>query len=211
MSNINKDTLIDVPMPILTERLFIRPAMAGDGQKAFDAIEETYDDLAQWMPWTKNHSTIENTEAICRESYANFLLRKDMMVFAFDHANKKFIGSSGLHRFNWSTRRFEVGYWIRKSEQGKGYATEIANALTRFAFEALNARAVMIGHADGNEKSKNVIQKLGFEQEGRAKFDHELPNGDFVDGLTYSRTNTQGMPELKIKYGGELWSEMQIY
>lgn len=203
MRNINKNILIDVPTPIIMDRLVLRPPMAGDGKALHDAKEETFEQLSQWMPWAKECGSIEESEIICREAHAKFIAREDMMMFAFDKETNKFIGSSGMHRFNWNVRRFEIGYWVRTSEQGQGYATEIANALTRYAFGALQARAVMIGHAEGNEKSKRVIEKLGFEFEGTLKFSEELPSGDIVDGHIYSRINIDGLPDLNITWGNE--------
>jgi RimJ/RimL family protein N-acetyltransferase len=190
--------LIDIPMPIETDRLLLRVPQAGDGDTLFNAMEETFDQLQKWMPWANELGTAQDAEATCRRAHGRFILREDMMVLAFDKATNQFIGSSGLHRFDWTLRRFEIGYWVRANAQGKGYATEIANALTRFAFDALDARSVMIGHAAGNERSKNVIQKLGFEQEAHAKLAHELPSGDIVDEFTYSRINTDDLPDLKV-------------
>ena len=188
-------------MPIETDRLLLRPPQAGDGTVLFEGMEETFDQLHQWMnPWAKELGTAQEAEATCRRAHARFILREDMMVLVFDKATNKFIGASGLHRFDWTLLRFEIGYWVRASAQGKGYATDIANALTRYAFGALDARSVMIGYAAGNEHSKNVIEKLGFEFEGCATLAHELPNGNIVDELTYSRTNTDGLPNLNIKW-----------
>ena len=203
MNKLNQNILIDVPIPIVTDRLILRPPMAGDGVALQEAKLETREQLYQWMIWAKEKDSVAESEITCREAYAKFIAREDMMMFAFDKATSKFIGSSGIHRFDWSVRRFELGYWVRKSEQGKGYATEIANALTRYAFGALNARAVMIGHADGNKASKHIIQKLGFEFEGTAKFTEELPNGDVVDSHSYSRVDTKGLPELQVTWGIE--------
>lgn len=200
MTETKDPILMDIPMPITTPRLLLRVPQAGDGEVLFNNVKETYDQLYLWMnPWAKELGSIEEKEAVCRTAQANFILRKDMMILAFDQENN-FVGASGLHRFDWALRRFEIGYWITQSKQGKGYATEIANALTRYAFEMLNARTVHIGHAEGNEASRNVIQKLGFELEGQARLVHELPNGDIVDELTYSRINIDGLPELKIKW-----------
>lgn len=203
MTNTNTKTdpiLIDMPMPIETPRLTIRPAMPGDGAVVYEAIEETKDALKRWMPWINAHTDVNHTEGVCRKAYADFILRKDAMVYAFDKETKNFVAASGLHRFDWETCRFEIGYWVRKSEQGKGYATEIANALTRYSFNALNARAVMIGHADGNEASKNVITKLGFDYEGCTKCAEKLPNGDIVDSHSFSRINLDGLPDLDVRW-----------
>ena len=40
--------LIDVPMPILTPRLMLRPVQAGDGAAVFEALQESWDEHARW-------------------------------------------------------------------------------------------------------------------------------------------------------------------
>ena len=44
----------DVPMPIHTPRLIIRPRKPGDGERALAAIRETWDELHRWMWWAEN-------------------------------------------------------------------------------------------------------------------------------------------------------------
>lgn len=192
--------LINVPVPIETDRIILRNAQAGDGQAVWDAKAETFDQLQQWMPWAKELGTVEETEIVCREAHAKFIRRDDLMMLAFERASGKFIGGIGLHRFDWAVRRFEIGYWVRTSLQGNSYATEIANTLTRFAFGALDARAVMIGHAAGNERSRAVIQKLGFDYEGTEKNGTLTGKGSVFDALHYSRTNTKNLPDINIRW-----------
>jgi hypothetical protein len=66
--------LLDLPMPIVTPRLTIRPAMPGDGAAAHEAIEETFEQLQPWMPWVKQQRDLPTTEASVREAYAKFIL-----------------------------------------------------------------------------------------------------------------------------------------
>ena len=64
--------LLDLPLPILTPRLSIRPTMPGDGEATHEAIEETYDQLKQWMPWaSKSIERPEATEVNIRTAYSN--------------------------------------------------------------------------------------------------------------------------------------------
>lgn len=195
-----KPILIDLPMPIETPRLILRPAMTGDGAALNEAKAETFDQLNQWMPWAKEMSTVDEDEITVREAHARFIRREDMMLFAFEKETGRYIAGTGLHRFDWGIRRFEIGYWVRASEQRKGYASEIANALTRYAFIQLQARAVMIGHAAGNDKSRSVIEKLGFALEGVLKNETSLPDGTVADALIYSRTDMDGLPELNVTW-----------
>lgn len=196
----DKNILIDIPMPITTPRLILRPAMPGDGKALHEAKAETYEMLALWMPWAKPDASLEDDEAVVRDAYAKFIRREDMMLIGFSRLNGEFVVATGLHRFDWSIRRFEIGYWTRARYQNQGYVTEAANALTRYAFGALKANAVDIQHAEGNEISARVPKKLGFEYESAMRFGTVLPDGTPVTKHTYIRTNIDNLPELDVTW-----------
>ncbi len=193
--------LMDIPMPIRTPRLIIRNVLPGDGAAIVDAKKDSWDDLIKWMPWTKTGiGTVDDMEKIVRENYAKYILRDEMMMVAFD-GDGRLIASTGLHRFDWEFRRFEIGYWVRSTDHNKGYATEIANALTRFAFDVLDARRVEICAAEFNAASRRVIEKLGFEMEALRKADALLPDGTVTGHAEYVRYDKIGLPPLEVTYG----------
>jgi len=198
--------MIDLPWPIETDRLILRPALPNDGKAAHEAIEETWEDLQRWMIWAQKKQTAADYERTARESYAKFLLREDMHIHGYEKTKDglagRFVLSSGIHRFDWSVRRFELGYWVRKSEMGKGYATECAGALAQYAFEVMGGRNVSIEHPDGNEGSRRVIEKLGFVKEGvlRGKFLNHS-NGEVLDSHVYSMSNADHLRHIGAKWG----------
>lgn len=192
--------LIDIPMPIETDRLIIRPPRPGDGPLVTSAKEETWDDLVRWMDWAKDMPTPEDDERVMREATARFILRTDLMMMAFERASGLPVVFTGLHRMDWHARIFEIGYWVRASARGKGYATETANALTRFAFNALSARKVIITHADGNDASAAVIRRLGYPLEVVERYGTTLPDGTVVDQHRYARFDTDGLPHLDVRW-----------
>ena len=196
----NKDILIDIPMPITTPRLILRPAMPGDGQVLHEAKAATYEDLALWMPWAKKDEAAEESEIVVREAYAKFIRREDIMLFGFSRENGDLVISTGLHRFNWAARTFEIGYWTNKAHHNKGYASEAANALTRFAFNALAAKRVEIRYDDGNAASSCVPEKLGFTHEGINRFADVLPSGETAHIHTTARYNLEKIPELEVTW-----------
>ncbi|PZP56680.1 MAG: N-acetyltransferase [Micavibrio aeruginosavorus] len=196
----DKNILIDIPMPITTPRLIIRPAMPGDGAAMHEAKIETYDELAKWMPWAKKGEAVEESEIVVREAYARFIRREDLMLMGFSRINGEFIIASGLHRFDWNSRRFEIGYWTNKAYHNQGYATEAANALTRFAFNVLNARRVEIRYDEGNENSARVPSKLGFIHEGVTRFADVLPTGGPAHVHTTARYDLNNLPPLEVTW-----------
>ncbi len=196
--------MVDVPMPIVTPRLLIRPPQKGDGQDLFDAKSASWSELTKWMPWAENpeeHSA-DKDEIMCRQKYAAYLLREDLMMFAFDRATEKLVASSGLHRMDWRARTFEIGYWVRSDETRKGYATEVTNALLHYAFNQLAANRVYICHDSENNGSRRVIEKLGFEKEGESR--KSDVRGDRLAGTChYARYDLDGLPDLNVKWEHE--------
>lgn len=197
--------LIDIPVPILTPRLRLEAPQPGLGTYIHEMKDETWDDLLVWMPWASLENdcrTLHLTESMIRKATASFILRTDLLMIAYERDSQRPVAMTGLHRFDWTSRTFEIGYWVRKSAQARGYATEIANALTRFAFEALNARRVTICHAEGNDRSRRVIERLGFAHEAYRLNDAVFPDGRIMSHHEYVRFNIENLPPLAVSWRG---------
>lgn len=195
--------LMNIPMPIQTPRLVIRPPQAGDGLQQMKAIEDSLQELRAWMPWAQKAQTLDEAEANVRHARVRFEAREDMRLHAYDRASGEQLASSGLHRFDWEVRKFEIGYWVRTPFQGQGYVSEVVTALTLYAFEQLRARRVEIRCDSENERSLKVARRLGFEQEGYFRNDALKANSDEPrDTVIFARVNTVGLPPLAISWPG---------
>lgn len=197
-----KPIMIDVPVPIHTPRLIIRPPQKGDGKALTKAKEESWPELQKWMEWAY-WGTIdeEQDEILCREQQAKFITREDLMLFAFDKDNPEtLIASTGLHRMNWSVRSFEIGYWVNSAYTGKGYATEIATALAHYAFGALEAQRVIVCADTENDASIRVIEKCGFKKEATFKNDATRCN-TIASTHQYVMFEPSALPALQVNWG----------
>jgi ribosomal-protein-serine acetyltransferase len=85
--------------------------------------------------------------------------------------------------------RFEIGYWCRSSETGKGYVTEVVQALSKVAFEHLGAARVEIRCDDSNLRSAAVAERCGYTLEGVLKNHERNPKGDLCSTRIYALTN----------------------
>ena len=184
--------LEDVPERIETARLILRMPNGHDAPALNAAVCESLADLRAYMPWAQTAPSLAQSDAECRRMQAKFLLRDDLPMFVFerraDGSDGDFVGGSGLHRIDWTVRRFELGYWCRSSRQGRGYVTEAAQALTRFAFEQLKARRVEVRMDDTNERSWKVAERAGFALEGVLRSDSLNPLGAARDTRVYALT-----------------------
>lgn len=191
---------IRMPMPIRTPRLLIRSVMPGDGAEMAAAKRETLDRLNPWLPFAAHAPDDTENETTAREFYDKFLRREDAMLVGIEHATGRLVAWGGLHFVSWPERIFSSGYWVRRSAHGKGYATEMNNAILRYAFCVLNARRMEIFHADGNIASESVIRRLGYTYEGTGPGESHLNNGAIVPRHRYARANIENLPELNVKW-----------
>lgn len=128
--------LIDVPMPIRTPRLLIRPKQVGDGAITAAAVAETWEELHQWMRWaeSRHQFTAELMEIRNRHVMASFILREVIELIGIESSTGTAVVWCGLHDIDWQGRQCDTGFWVRKSAQRRGFATEAANAMVRYAF-----------------------------------------------------------------------------
>ncbi len=195
--------LIDLRLPIRTPRLLIRPKQFGDGATTAAAVAETWDSLHEWMRWAENREffTPEQMEIRTRHVMASFLLRESFELLGIEIATGEPVVWCGLHDIDWPAQQCETGYWVRKSAQGRGLATETCNALVRYAFGVLGMRRVGLTHSSGNEASRRIAEKLGFTLEGVQRNAALLPGGRIADRLLYARFDTDGLPAMELSWG----------
>jgi RimJ/RimL family protein N-acetyltransferase len=194
--------LIDVPMPIRTPRLLIRPKQLGDGAITSAAVVETWEELHKWMRWAEDPSgfTAELMEIRNRQVMASFILREYIELIGIETATGTAVIWCGLHDIDWQGRQCDTGYWVRKSAQGQGIATEATNAMVRYAFGALGMRRIGLTHSAGNEASRRIAERLGFSFEGIQRGANVLPGGKHADRYCYARLDVASLPGLQVHW-----------
>jgi len=89
---------------------------------------------------------------------------------------EQFIGFVGLHKPTYDlpvSSCVEIGWRLGKNYWGKGYATEAAREVLRFAFEILKLHEVYSFTSVVNVKSQSVMKRLKMEKTGD-HFDHPI-------------------------------------
>lgn len=190
--------LIEVPTRLETPRLILRCPQPGDGARLNEAVRDSIADLRPWMPWAQSVPSVDESEAYCRRQQARYLLREDLVLLIFDRepggAAGRLLGATGLHRIDWSLRRFEIGYWARHGHAGQGYITEAVRALTRMAFDQLEARRLEVRMDDRNEASQRVAESAGFSFEGVLRNDSLAVDGSPRDTCIYAKVREAPAP-----------------
>ena len=179
-------------MTLLTPRLILRSWFESDAEELYKyASDPDVGPPAGWPP----HTSVENSREIIKtvlsgpETYA-VCLKEDGRA----------IGSIGLKtgaQTDMTDRRdeCELGYWIGKPFWGQGLIPEASHEMLRHAFEDLKMNTVWCGHYEGNEKSRRVMEKLGFAY-------HHKTEGIEVNLLSEIRTGHA------LYMTKEMWKEL---
>lgn len=87
-------------------------------------------------------------------------------MIMLDRVSGAMVGAIGVFHADWEVRSAEIGYGVRASERGKGYATEaLAGVAGWLLTEGGVQRAWLTANTD-NLASVKVAKKAGFRREG---------------------------------------------
>lgn len=166
---------------IETERLILRPTVESDADDIYEyARDENVGVHAGWQP----HKNIEETRQIM-----NVIFIDKENVFAIVlKASGKVIGSVGV--IDDPKREYDqvkmIGYALGHDYWGKGYMTEAAKALVAYSFDTLKLEMISAYCYPYNERSRNILLKLGFKFEGKLSLCEKSFNGEVYDNECYA-------------------------
>jgi RimJ/RimL family protein N-acetyltransferase len=161
-----------IAVDIHTERLVLRPPTAADVQPMFEIHQDP--DVMRFVGKPGDISVAWRNVAMM---IGHWHMRGYGMWIVINRDSRQVIGRAGL----WNEEGgpgLELGWLIRKSAWGRGYATEAARAALEWAWEhAGHDHIVSVIHAE-NHPSIRIAEKLGQRLEKS-----EMVNGSEM--LTY--------------------------
>ena len=168
-------------MILRTERLFLRPLAMSDAPALFAARGDP--EVMRWWDWPAQNNLAE-LESIIADHDAPRREGSVLWWVAALTPDGPAIGECDLSEIDARHRRAEIGFLFARAHWGKGYGREAAQATLDHGFGALGlARLYARIHA-GNERSRRLLERLGFAFEGRMR-SHIERDGERRDCLIY--------------------------
>lgn len=150
-----KELIID------SERLVIRRIDTRDKFDLFEImsdIETAYDD--GFTPYQEMNEKYE--------ADFNYLVSDEMHYAIELKSNHKAIGIMHLtEKEERAVMCYEIGYDINPAYRRNGYGTEAVKSIVEYCFNAANIELLTACIYEWNIKSVNMLEKLGFIQEGK--------------------------------------------
>jgi RimJ/RimL family protein N-acetyltransferase len=150
-----------------TPRLVLRPLADADATTLTDAALESLSDLLPWMGWAHPLYGTDDAEAWIAYAQQTWAENKEFCFGVF--AGDRYLGNCGIDRIDWTVRSANLGYWIRSSAVGAGYAAEAAGALAAWAFRVHRLHRIEVVVMVGNQRSERTALRLGATREGVAR------------------------------------------
>ena len=166
-------------------RARIRRYRAGDVDALFEAAAESIAEVYPWLPWCRpGYTRDESAEWVGARDEAWETAAAYSFVIE-EVETREFIGGCGINQIDWVHLRANLGYWVRTSLAGRGFATAAALLCARFSFEDLRLQRVEIVAAVDNGASRRVAEKIGAKREGILRR-RLLLHGKAHDAVSYS-------------------------
>jgi RimJ/RimL family protein N-acetyltransferase len=180
--------LIDIPEELVGENVIVRPYRIGDAQAFYDAIDESREHLAHMMSWAQEWTSISDADLSVRRAMSKWISRQDLIQGVWDKATGRYVGGVGLHQINWDIPSFMLAYWIRRSEEGRGYISDAVTLVRNMAFDHLNANRLYATVASHNLRSIAVATRTGFVHELTMRQNARDATGQIYDTQMFAIT-----------------------
>jgi RimJ/RimL family protein N-acetyltransferase len=166
-------------------KVLLRCCRIEDAQEHCNAVHESIDELARWMPWANEDYSIDDSRTWLKACATIWDKGMEYNFTIINAATGKIMGWCGLNRIDYQNMTANLGYWVRKQYYKQGVASTAALLLARFGFEKLQFKRIEIKVAKGNLASQRVAEKIGAVHEGDLR-NMLFERGKTIDGVLYS-------------------------
>ncbi|PEB51404.1 GNAT family N-acetyltransferase [Bacillus pseudomycoides] len=142
-----------------TKRIFMRKPSIEDIDEFYEIVKNN--EVGKWLAVSRGMSRKE-AEQYVGQFISHWEKNGFGVWFLFNHITGEMIGHCGL-RYMDGTEDVEIMYLLDPKCWGNGYATEAVHASIQYAFQDLKVKKVVARIKLVNEKSKNVLEKVGFK------------------------------------------------
>lgn len=178
---VTANTPVDFPA-LQTDRLILRPLAMEDVDFVFRHFHDPQ--VTQYLMDEPPVADLAQAQAII-----DFYLEPEGKTHhrwgIVRRADNQLIGTVGYHKWEKAYFRTEIGYDLSPDCWGQGYMTEALRAVIRHGFERMELNRIDALVYIHNDRSSQLLQRLGFRQEGLLR-DYFCLNGIFFDHYLFA-------------------------
>jgi len=178
---------------LIGSRVVVRSYAVTDAIHVWQGIAESRDSLLRWVPDVGRHGNFSEV----RRAFGRLTKscgRNRLVCGLWLRSSGRFVGEVGLYDVNVHTGAGELGYWLRETARGSGYATEGAKLLVAHAIVELGLHTFEAFVGVENAASRRVAERLGMHVVGLVPAD-PVRDGHLGSVMLYSMDATDAGPD----------------
>ena len=146
-------------------------------------ISDSRPAFSQWFGWADSSSRPAVKEYI--QSAEEAMAVGTAWHYVILLWSGKLVGRVGLSAIDSDNLSAELGYMLRTDVEGNGIMTEAAHGLLTYAFGTGKLHRISAYADCENERSRRVLTRLGFRQEGIVRHMSRHPGRGWRDHTSY--------------------------
>lgn len=152
-----------IPPSILltSDSLCIRSWELTDIPQLVDAVHESYATVGRFLPWTTQNYSHRDAADWVTEAKRQHTTGDGFHCGVFLLSTGQLMGGIGINQTNPSRGLADLGYWIRQSQQHKGFATQAATLFASYIMRTCALSHLEIVTDADNLASRRVAEKCG--------------------------------------------------
>jgi RimJ/RimL family protein N-acetyltransferase len=167
-------------MLISTKRLVIKEISIADAPRVFEYRQAP--EVLRFQSF--NPKSIDEVHSFIRNEAMDFNKENTWLQLGIYLAGQ-LIGDMGIHFIGPENKQCEIGYTIDPKYQKNGYGKESVSGVLDYLFRELDKHRIIASLDPENEASRNLLESLGFRNEGCFK-KSILNKGEWGDDLVYA-------------------------
>ena len=170
-----------------TERLYLRCYAEGDGRWYYPMSQRNQAHLSLYESDNPVMSirSEQDAEEVMRSFAIQWAERRNFFLGAFDRKSNEFVAQVYIGLVTVELPEFQIGYFVDKAHEGRGYVTEAVKAALSFSFAHLKAHRVRVECDDTNVRSMRVAERCGMVREGHLRQNKTNRDGSLSGTMIY--------------------------
>ena len=169
-----------IPLPLLTERLLIRPFEMDDLEDLHSIMSRP--DITRFVPWEPRDRAAVRAVLAARVGGEQEGLSLAVVLGGPDGP---VIGDISLFGLIPEQRTAEIGFIFHPDHHGRGLASEAVSAVVAAAFADLGLHRI-VGRSDArNEPSIELMERIGMRREAHL-IENEFLKGEWTDEVDFA-------------------------
>jgi ribosomal-protein-serine acetyltransferase len=141
--------------------IVLRPFSLDDAEAIYDAVMASRNELGRWLSWCHPDYTIQETVEFLAARGDAFQREGEHGFAIVERSSGQLVGATGINQLDRAALRANLGYWLRTSATGRGFATQAVRLVARWALEEHGLERIEIVAAMGNAASQRVARRAG--------------------------------------------------